>query len=84
MNAVDKELNIPFTLINLWSFTRFGVPLRSSIPLPQGAVRDPGTELCLCDAEGCDLTAQWRILSRWPDGSTRFDLYVNITAKGIK
>jgi len=69
-----KELAIPFRLENEAAFPRYGLPLRCSVPLPEGAVRDPAAELMLADADGNDCAAQWRVLSRWKDGSARFAL----------
>lgn len=65
---------ISFSLANPWKFPRHGLPLRCSIPLAQGRIREPGRELALLDEQGRDCGAQWRVLSRWPDGSARFAL----------
>jgi hypothetical protein len=73
MNATF-EISIPFTLSNPWKFPLRGVPLRCSIPLPEGAVRKPARELALVDERGRDVAAQWRVLSTWNDGSVRFAL----------
>ena len=65
---------VPFSLSNPWKFPVHGLPLRCSLPLPQGFVHDPGKELAFLDEDGKDVGAQWRILSKWPDGSARFAL----------
>ena len=70
----NDEFAIPFSLGNPWKFPLHGLPLRCSVPLPEGAVRDPAKELVLVDDEGCDCAAQWRVLSTWSDGSARFAL----------
>ena len=43
-------------------------PLTRGVPLPQGAVTEPGA-LRLQDAEDRGVPLQSRALSRWPDGS---------------
>lgn len=68
------DLQISFNLSNPWAFPAYGVPLRCSVPLPQGAVTDPARELVLSGSDGADCGAQWRVLSRWQDGSARFAL----------
>lgn len=70
----DFALNAPFAIGNPWKFPLHGKPLRASIPLPRGAVRNPARELCLVDEKGRDVGAQWRVLSKWNDGSARFAL----------
>ncbi|MCC7193689.1 MAG: hypothetical protein IT444_13015 [Phycisphaeraceae bacterium] len=70
----DVKLDIPFSLSNPWEFPIHGMPLRVSVPLPRGAVRDPAKELVLLDQEGRDVQAQWRVLSKWKDGSACFAL----------
>jgi hypothetical protein len=72
-NVID-ELGIPFSLDNPWAFSLHGVPLRCSVPLPEGAVKDPARELVLLDEKAKDCGAQWRVLSTWDDGSARFAL----------
>jgi len=69
-----EQFAVTFSLGNSASHPRYGVPLRCSVPLPQGAVRDPAGELMLVDEAGEDCAAQWRVLSRWKDGSARFAL----------
>lgn len=73
MTAVET-LAIPFSLGNPWGFPLYGLPLRCSVPLPQGEVTDPAGELALVDESGVDCAAQWRVLSTWDDGSIRFAL----------
>lgn len=68
------DLSVPFTLDNPWAFALHGLPLRCSVPFPQGGVREPAQELVLTDEQGRDLAAQWRVLSSWKDGSVRFAL----------
>ena len=70
----DPALNVSFQLGNPWEFPLRGIPLRCSVPLPQGSVRDPSSDLVLLDEKGLDLGAQWRVLSRWKDGTARFAL----------
>ena len=65
---------IPFSLGNPWKFPVHGLPLRCSVPLPEGFLRDPARELALVDEQGKDCAAQWRVLSTWQDGSARFAL----------
>ena len=72
--AQEEEFGIPFSLDNPWKFPLHGLPLRCSIPLPEGAVRDPAKDLALVDENGADCAAQWRVLSTWNDGSARFVL----------
>lgn len=69
-----QDLVIPFSLSNPWKFSLQGLPLRCSVPLPEGAVEDPAAELVLKDENGNDCAAQWRVLSTWNDGSARFAL----------
>src|SRR5687768_1661479 len=66
--------DIPFQLRNPWEFALHGLPLRASVPFPEGAVRDPAAELALLNGSGQDVRAQWRVLSTWKDGSARFAL----------
>lgn len=70
----DFKLDVPFHLSNPWEFPLHGVPLRASIPLPEGAVRVPRSALALVDEKGTDVRPQWRTLSNWKDGSVRFAL----------
>jgi len=72
--AETAELSIPFGLGNPWKFPLYGLPLRCSVPLAEGRVRDPARELALVDEQGNDCAAQWRVLSTWNDGSARFAL----------
>jgi len=72
--ALSIDFSIPFSLSNPWKFPLYGLPLRCSVPLPEGAVRDPAQELVLADDKGKDCAAQWRVLSTWNDGSARFAL----------
>lgn len=65
---------IPFSLKNPWKFPLHGLPLRCSIPFPEGTLRDPAAELILLNEDGRDCEAQWRVLSSWDDGSVRFAL----------
>src|SRR5262249_44735849 len=67
-------IEAPFAIANPWSFPRHGLPLRCSVPLPQGLVRDPAADLALLDEAGKGLGAQWRVISTWPDGTARFAL----------
>ena len=69
-----NALKIPFTLCNPWKFPLHGLPLRCSVPMPQGLVTNPAKELVLADEKGRDCSAQWRVLSTWDDGSARFAL----------
>ena len=71
---VEQPFSIPFSLGNPWQFPVYGMPLRCSVPLPEGFVTDPARELALVDDAGGDCAAQWRVLSRWQDGSARFAL----------
>ena len=48
-------------------------PLTRGVPLPPGAVTDPGG-LRLQDAQGRGVPLQTRALSRWPDGSVKWVL----------
>jgi len=70
----DTSFAIPFSLGNPWKFPVTGMPLRCSVPLPPQFVTDPACDLVLVDEAGGDCAAQWRVLSRWPDGSARFAL----------
>ena len=70
-----STLNVPFSLGNGWAFDAHGLPLRCSLPFPQGALTDPDAELALLDEQQRDLGAQWDVLSRWPDGSARFAMF---------
>lgn len=72
--SATQDFKISFTLANPWKFPLHGLPLRCSIPLPEGAVNDPARELVLLDEGGADCAAQWRVLSTWNDGSARFAL----------
>ncbi len=62
-----------FKISNPWGFAKRGVPLRVSIPLPQGVVGEPDNDLAVV-VDGDEWPAQWRVLSRWPDNSTAFAL----------
>jgi len=53
---------------------RPGHPVTSGIPFGRGRVADVGA-LDVVDADsGARLVSQWRVLSRWPDGSLRWAL----------
>jgi hypothetical protein len=67
-------MKLPLSLSNPWRFPLRGAPLRCSVPLPQGLVRQPARELVLADEQDRDCRAQWRVLSTWPDGTARFAL----------
>ena len=59
-------------------------PLTRGVPLPQGAVTEPGA-LRLQDAEDRGVPLQSRALSRWPDGSIRWvlaDFQADLPAAG--
>lgn len=71
---MSTDLEIPFSLNNPWAFPLYGLPLRCSVPLARGRVRHPDRQLVLVDEEDRDCGAQWRVLSRWDDGSVRFGL----------
>ena len=79
--AKTDSIRLSFSLGNPWKFPLHGLPLRCSIPLPEGAVRDPAKELALLDERGRDCAAQWRVLSTWNDGSARFALMDYAEAK---
>ncbi|MDP7395391.1 MAG: hypothetical protein QF541_00900 [Lentisphaeria bacterium] len=73
--TTGNTFKISFSLANPWKFPLYGLPLRCSVPLPEGAVQDPAGELVLIDdRDGTDCAAQWRVLSTWNDGSARFAL----------
>ena len=77
MEKIDATAGIPaipFSLANPWKFPLHGLPLRCSVPFPQGELKDPARELALVDETGADCAAQWRVLSTWNDGSVRFAL----------
>lgn len=69
-----QVIDVGFSVSNPWPFDRFGLPLRVSVPLAEGSVMEPGRELMLVDEAGRDVGAQWRVLSKWKDGSARFAL----------
>src|SRR5438105_2635611 len=71
---MNWKCDAPFTLANPWAFPRYGMPLRCSVPIPKGQVKDPTSDLVLLDEERVDAGAQWQVLSTWPDGSTRHAL----------
>lgn len=71
---MKPDIEIPFALNNPWGFPLHGLPLRCSVPLARGRVRNPGRDLVLADEQGRDCGAQWRVLSSWDDGSARFAL----------
>lgn len=71
---MTTDLEIAFSLNNPWGFPLHGLPLRCSVPLAKGLVRNPARELALMDEKGRDCGAQWRVLSSWDDGSARFAL----------
>jgi len=48
-------------------------PLTTGVPLPKGAVSDPG-QLWLMDPDGAVAISQIRGLSRWPDESLKWVL----------
>jgi hypothetical protein len=48
-------------------------PVTRGVPFPNGAVQDPDL-LGVEDADGCPVSAQFRVLSRWPDGSLKWVL----------
>jgi len=74
MEKIEHPFPLSFKLSNPWRFPILGMPLRCSIPLPQGLVNNPSSELILLDEKDHDCHAQWRVLSRWNDGSVRFAL----------
>lgn len=64
---------------------RVQAPVTRGVPLPQGALHDPEA-LCLQDAAGRSLPAQWRVLGRWPDGSLQWvllDTILDVPAGGL-
>ena len=68
------HIDAPFQFANPWAFEQRGLPLRCSLPFPEGAINDPTDELAFTNESGEDLAAQWTTLSRWKDGSVRFAL----------
>jgi len=71
---MPEPINLPFRISNPQDVVLTGVPLRASFPLPEGQIHDPARDLALCDEHGHAVSAQWRTLAPWPDGSARFVL----------
>jgi len=71
---MSANVDLSFTVNNPQFIEMTGVPLRASVPMPEGAITDPAKELALVDEEGRAVNAQWKVLAPWPDGSVRFVL----------
>jgi hypothetical protein len=71
---MPETISLPFQIRNSQDVPLTGVPLRASVPLPQGQVHDPSRDLALIDEEGKAVAAQMKVLAPWPDGSARFVL----------
>jgi len=78
---MSLEVNLPFTVRNPHDIEMTGVPLRASVPMPEGAINDPAKELSLVDEADRAITAQWKVLAPWPDGSVRFLMVDHAVAK---
>jgi len=67
------ELKIALKVAERAGIARERWPLTRGAPLPQGATTD-ARGLTLEDDQGLPVPAQFRVLSRWPDGSDRWVL----------
>ena len=59
-------------------------PVTRGVPLPTGAVHDP-TSLVVEDVDSRPVSAQFRVLNRWPDGSLKWvltDFQADVPAGG--
>ncbi len=66
-----KPLHVaPFEVIETAGISRRLYPVTASLPLPRGAMADAGQVVVMQGAKA--LPTQAQILSRWPDGSTRW------------
>lgn len=65
------KAGIPFTLATSDRLPGSGYPVRSGVPMPQGALQ-PGTPCALHDPKGQAVPFIATELSHWPDGSVRW------------
>jgi len=66
-------LEVPLTVKDYADIDRTNDPVTTGIPLPQGMMQNEQA-LKIADAKGRLVPAQFRVLSRWPDGSIKWVL----------
>ena len=72
MQGQTRALDVPLVVREMSGVARIGNPVNSGIPLPKGAVKEPG-ELRLVDAFGNVVPASIEPRSRWlEDGSLQW------------
>lgn len=77
-------LIIPLAVTESAGFDRTGWPFTRGVPLPEGALREPGA-LRMLGPDSQPVPAQCRALSRWPDGSLKWvltDFQADVPARG--
>jgi len=70
---MSDELRIELKVREEYGLERKRWPLTRGVPLPQGRLSDIG-RLWLEDPAGNSVPAQFRVLSRWPDGGVKWVL----------
>jgi len=78
---MGTTVDLSFHITNPQEIEMTGVPLRASVPMPEGAINDPARDLALVDEQGRAVKAQWKVLAPWADGSVRFVLIDYAVAK---
>jgi len=62
--APAADLNVKLVVRESAGVARVGEPVSAGVPLPRGAVKDPG-EVRLVDAAGKEVPAQCSVINRW-------------------
>ena len=76
------NLSIPLIITESNGQSRFRYPLTRGAPLPQGVIFEI-VGLRMSAPDGANVPAQFRVLSRWPDGSVKWvliDFQVDLAA----
>lgn len=68
-----RALEVPLKVKEYAGVDRINDPVTTGIPLPQGVVMKEQT-LRIKDGKGKEIPSQFRVLSRWPDGSIKWVL----------
>ena len=81
---MQDPMAIRLQVVESAGVARRGWPVTRGVPLPVGAISDPSL-LGVKDADGRPVSAQFRVLSRWPDGSLKWvltDFQADVPAGG--